>query len=217
MDAVAISRIGGAAGQEACVRGWLYNKRSSGKIQFLILRDGTGYCQCVVVKAEVEGRLGGGARRLTQESSLEIVGKVRKDERAPGGYELRSPPVEVLGPSPRTTRSRRRSTASSSCSIAAAPLAALVAAARRAARPLRGRAGDPRTSSTSATSPDRLADPDGPPARGPRRSSRPTTSARRRTSRSRGSSTSSPRPRRSARCTASARRSAPRSRRRGGT
>ena len=52
-ETTAISRIGERNGREATVRGWLYNRRSSGKIQFLIVRDGTGYLQTVVVKADV--------------------------------------------------------------------------------------------------------------------------------------------------------------------
>ena len=54
MEATPISHIGEKVGQTATVRGWLYNKRSSGKIQFLIVRDGTGYLQAVVAKAEVK-------------------------------------------------------------------------------------------------------------------------------------------------------------------
>jgi asparaginyl-tRNA synthetase len=99
MDATAISRIGTAAGREALVRGWLYNKRSSGKLQFLILRDGTGYIQCVVVKAEVPGEVWEAAEKAQQESSLEITGTVREDKRAPGGYELTVSRLSVVGPS----------------------------------------------------------------------------------------------------------------------
>ena len=99
MDATAISRIGSAAGREACVRGWLYNKRSSGKLQFLILRDGTGYLQCVVVKAEVPAEVWDAAEKAQQECSLEIAGTVREDKRAPGGYELTASRLTMLGAS----------------------------------------------------------------------------------------------------------------------
>jgi len=99
MEATAISRIGSAAGREAGVRGWLYNKRSSGKLQFLILRDGTGYLQCVVVKAEVPGEIWEAAEKAQQECSLAIEGTVREDKRAPGGYELTVSRLSVLGPS----------------------------------------------------------------------------------------------------------------------
>jgi asparaginyl-tRNA synthetase len=99
MDATAISGIGSAVGREACVRGWLYNKRSSGKLQFLILRDGSGYLQCVVVKAEVPGEVWEAAEKALQECSLEVTGAVREDKRAPGGYELTVSRLSVLGPS----------------------------------------------------------------------------------------------------------------------
>lgn len=75
-------------GEEITLRGWLYNKRSSGKIQFLIVRDATGLVQAVMVKKEVDPEYWENAARLTQESSLCISGIVRQDDRAPGGYEL---------------------------------------------------------------------------------------------------------------------------------
>ena len=69
---------------------WFANKRSSGKIAFLQLRDGTGFIQGVVVKAEVAEELFQNAKSLTQESSLYVTGIVREDERSPFGYELHS-------------------------------------------------------------------------------------------------------------------------------
>ncbi len=75
-------------GEEIWFRGWLVNRRSSGKIQFLILRDGSGFIQAVVSKADVPERVWEDAKRLTIESSLEARGRVRADRRAPGGYEL---------------------------------------------------------------------------------------------------------------------------------
>ena len=100
MDAIEIARIGGKAGSPATVRGWLYNKRSSGKIQFLIVRDGTGYLQCVVPRADVPAEVWDVAEKATQESSLSVTGVVRQDSRAPGGYEMTASAVEVLGASP---------------------------------------------------------------------------------------------------------------------
>ena len=97
--ATAIRHIGEKSGQTATVEGWLFNKRSSGKIQFLILRDGTGYLQAVVPRAEVEAPVWEAAERATQESSLRVVGTVREDRRAPGGFEMTASSVEVLGPS----------------------------------------------------------------------------------------------------------------------
>jgi asparaginyl-tRNA synthetase len=100
MDATSISRIGDRAGAKATVRGWLYNKRSSGKIQFLIVRDGTGYLQCVVPRADFAPEVWEAAEKATQESSLSVTGLVRQDSRAPGGYEMTASAVEILGASP---------------------------------------------------------------------------------------------------------------------
>ena len=99
MDVTAISRIGEKARQSATVRGWLYNRRSSGKIQFLIARDGTGYLQAVVVRTDVDPAVWDTAEKATQECSLTVTGTVREEKRAPGGYEMAATHVEVLGPS----------------------------------------------------------------------------------------------------------------------
>ncbi|BAH43493.1 MULTISPECIES: asparagine--tRNA ligase [Bacillales] len=91
-----IARIGQHVGQEVRLGCWLYNKRSSGKIQFLQLRDGSGFIQGVVVKAEVAEEVWENASQLTQESSLYITGSVRADDRAPSGYELTVTGVEII-------------------------------------------------------------------------------------------------------------------------
>ncbi|NRR20550.1 asparagine--tRNA ligase [Brevibacillus sp. MS2.2] len=91
-----IARIGQHVGQEVRLGCWLYNKRSSGKIQFLQLRDGSGFIQGVVVKAEVAEDVWENASQLTQESSLYITGVVRADDRAPSGYELTVTGVEII-------------------------------------------------------------------------------------------------------------------------
>jgi asparaginyl-tRNA synthetase len=96
-DTIAISHIGEKTGQTATVQGWLYNRRSSGKIQFLILRDGTGYLQCVVPRAEVAPEVWEQAEKATQECSLRVSGSVRAEARAPGGYEMAVQSVELLG------------------------------------------------------------------------------------------------------------------------
>src|SRR5262245_42902710 len=88
MLAVRIQDFGKHIGEEVTVRGWLHNKRSSGKLQFLILRDGSGFAQAVVAKAAVPAEAWEAADKAGQESSLEVTGKVREDKRAPGGYEL---------------------------------------------------------------------------------------------------------------------------------
>ncbi|HLG93700.1 MAG TPA: asparagine--tRNA ligase [candidate division Zixibacteria bacterium] len=83
-----ISDLGKYVGQDVEVAGWLYNRRSSGKIHFLLIRDGTGLAQGVLVKAEVPEEIFKLGEKITQESSLVATGKVRADSRAPGGYEL---------------------------------------------------------------------------------------------------------------------------------
>jgi asparaginyl-tRNA synthetase len=83
-----IANAGEYEGQDVTIKGWLYNKRSSGKIHFLIIRDGTGIMQGVMLKKEVPEEQFNMFEELTQESSIIVSGTVRKDDRAPGGYEL---------------------------------------------------------------------------------------------------------------------------------
>jgi asparaginyl-tRNA synthetase len=83
-----IEKIGEYVGKEASIRGWLYNKRSSGKVHFLLIRDGTGILQCVMGIKDVPEEIFHLADELPQESSLIVSGIVREDKRAPGGYEL---------------------------------------------------------------------------------------------------------------------------------
>jgi asparaginyl-tRNA synthetase len=83
-----IADFGKHVGQEVLVQGWLHNKRSSGKLQFLIVRDGSGFAQAVVAKAAVPAEAWEAAEQMGQESSLELQGKVKEDKRAPGGYEV---------------------------------------------------------------------------------------------------------------------------------
>ncbi len=91
-----IDRVGQFVGQMVTIRGWLYNKRSSGKIRFLLIRDGTGIIQSVIVKNEVAPEVFSATEILTQESSLEVNAKVRADARAPGGYELQVSDMRVI-------------------------------------------------------------------------------------------------------------------------
>jgi asparaginyl-tRNA synthetase len=83
-------------GQEVTLQGWLYNKRSSGKIRFPLLRDGTGIVQGVMVKGGVPDDVFARFDTLTQESSLVLTGKVRKEDRAPGGFELDVSDIRIL-------------------------------------------------------------------------------------------------------------------------
>ncbi|AEB08839.1 asparagine--tRNA ligase [Desulfobacca acetoxidans] len=93
---VYIADLPDKVGQEVSLRGWLYNKRSSGKVRFLILRDGTGLVQGVMVKGKLPETDFTAFDRLTQESSLSLEGVVRVEPRAPGGYELEVTAVHPL-------------------------------------------------------------------------------------------------------------------------
>jgi asparaginyl-tRNA synthetase len=75
-------------GQDVTLRGWLHNRRSSGKIHFLIVRDGTGFIQVVMSKADIGEELFARADHLTQETAIIVTGRVRADARAKGGFEL---------------------------------------------------------------------------------------------------------------------------------
>ena len=88
MQRVDISHVAEHVGEEVKVRGWVYNKRSSGSLVFLIVRDGTGFIQAVVAKGEVPDEDFLACDELTQESSLEVRGIIKADKRAPGGHEL---------------------------------------------------------------------------------------------------------------------------------
>ena len=91
-----LKHIGQHVGSEVEIRGWLYNKRSSGKILFLIIRDGTDLIQGVVVKSEVPAEVFEAAKRLTQESSLIVRGVVREEPRSISGYELNITDLEIV-------------------------------------------------------------------------------------------------------------------------
>ncbi len=91
-----IAEVHKYVGEEVKIGAWLANKRSSGKIAFLQLRDGTGFMQGVVVKNEVPEDVFQAAKTITQESSLYVTGVVQKDERSPFGYELNVKGIEVI-------------------------------------------------------------------------------------------------------------------------
>lgn len=96
MKWVYIEDISQHDGQEVEIRGWVYNKRSSGKVRFLLVRDGTGIIQGTVFHPDKDFPLFKVFDELTQESSVIVRGKVRQDRRAPGGYELEISDIEVL-------------------------------------------------------------------------------------------------------------------------
>ncbi len=96
MERIYLKHVGRYVGSEVEIRGWLYNKRSSGKIIFLIIRDGTNLIQGVVVKSEVPAEVFEAAKRLTQESSLIVRGVVREEPRSISGYELSVTDLEIV-------------------------------------------------------------------------------------------------------------------------
>ena len=91
-----IEDVAGHEGQAVTVRGWLANRRSSGKIHFLQIRDGSGFIQGVMSKAAVGEALFQRADHLSQESAITVTGTVRADTRAPGGYELDVTDLQVV-------------------------------------------------------------------------------------------------------------------------
>ncbi|HSS19321.1 MAG TPA: asparagine--tRNA ligase [Pyrinomonadaceae bacterium] len=91
-----ISKLAEHVGGEVIIQGWLYNQRSSGKIMFPQLRDGTGVVQCVALKSALAPELWDALKNLGQESALRIRGTVREDSRAPGGYEIDLVHAEIV-------------------------------------------------------------------------------------------------------------------------
>jgi aspartyl/asparaginyl-tRNA synthetase len=95
---VYISQLKDNIQKEITLEGWLYNSRASGKIQFLIIRDGTGLCQCIVEKGKVSDDLFEELKHLGQESSLKITGTIRQEARSVGGYELAVTGAQIISP-----------------------------------------------------------------------------------------------------------------------
>lgn len=97
---VRIQHIQDHVGETVQLKGWLYNKRGSGKVQFLHVRDGSGFIQCVLAKADCEEALFETAKKLTQESAVIITGEVKQDDRAPYcKHELQVKDVELVAAS----------------------------------------------------------------------------------------------------------------------
>ena len=91
-----IEDIGQHVDQEVTIKGWLYNKTDKGKLHFLMIRDGTGVIQAVVFQNNVSSHVFEEAGKLTQESSLMVTGTIKKDDRAPGGYEMDVNHLEIV-------------------------------------------------------------------------------------------------------------------------
>src|SRR5246500_3241608 len=102
MTAITIEQAGKYDGQEVTIRGWLYNMRESGKLLLPIFRDGTGIIQGVCALKESPEAFAA-LKGLTQESSVIVTGKIRAEQRAPGGYEIGVSKVEVLQKVPEST------------------------------------------------------------------------------------------------------------------
>ena len=96
MTRIYIEDAGKHVGEEVTLWGWLHHKRSSGKIQFLMIRDGSGYIQGVLVKNAVAPEVFEAAEALTHESSVKVTGKLREDSRAPSGFEMDLSNVEAV-------------------------------------------------------------------------------------------------------------------------
>lgn len=94
-----INNLSEHVGKEVTLKGWLYNKRESGKVKFLILRDGTGYLQCIVFKGNVTPEVFEIAEQLHQEAAYEVTGIIKEEPRAVGGYELDATDVKLISAS----------------------------------------------------------------------------------------------------------------------
>ncbi|HKQ19426.1 MAG TPA: asparagine--tRNA ligase [Candidatus Eisenbacteria bacterium] len=94
-----IEALPGKAGQTVVLEGWLYNRRSSGKIEFLQVRDGSGVVQCVAVKSELPEEVFARCATVAQECSIRVTGLVREDKRAPSGVEVTLTDLEIVAAS----------------------------------------------------------------------------------------------------------------------
>src|ERR687891_1902486 len=100
MTGVHISDLRAHVGETVVVRGWVVTTRSSGKIAFVVLRDGSGYVQGVLSKKEVPDTTWATFSSLTHESSVSVTGIVREEPRSPGGFELAIQNIDLIGGSP---------------------------------------------------------------------------------------------------------------------
>ena len=99
MQNTTVADIANHVGQQVRIQGWVYNRTDKGKLCFLLVRDGTGYVQCVAFKGDLDEKLFDQVMRLPQESSVKITGTVREDKRAPGipgGFEIGIKEVEIV-------------------------------------------------------------------------------------------------------------------------
>src|SRR5579884_978315 len=101
MADVRVEDLSKHVGETVTLRGWLYHRRSSGKLHFLEVRDGSGIVQCVVFKGNVSPETFAAADHIAQESSVEVVGTVKEHGRIKGAYEVDAKDVRVLAPATR--------------------------------------------------------------------------------------------------------------------
>ena len=100
LPTVRIENIHQYVGQKVRLQGWLFSRRGSGKVQFIHARDGSGFIQCVMGKADVSEEMFATARSLSQETAIEITGLVQAEERAPYcGHEIHAETVAIVSPS----------------------------------------------------------------------------------------------------------------------
>src|SRR6476619_2371493 len=97
---VRIAQLSPHSGQIVRVKGWVTHLRSSGKVAFVVMRDGTGILQCVLLKSSIPAEAWERFSQLTQETTIEVTGEVRPDKRAPGGFELGVSDLIITGPTP---------------------------------------------------------------------------------------------------------------------
>jgi len=132
-----IDEIAQHDGRSVTIRGWLHNRRSSGKIHFLIVRDGSGFIQAVMSKATVGEELFQQTGHLSQETAIVLEGMVRADARAPGGYEVDVASllvVDLARDYPITPRKSLRAWSRCCCMVFVAPSASrlmMAASSRR--------------------------------------------------------------------------------------
>src|ERR1700756_4250713 len=95
-----ISELPSNSGQAVRIRGWVTHVRSSGKVAFAVIRDGTGVLQAVLVKSQLSPETWARFGELTTETSVSVTGEVKAEPRAPGGFEIGATELAIIGGSP---------------------------------------------------------------------------------------------------------------------
>src|ERR1043165_986530 len=100
LSTIRIAELRDHVGRATTIRGWVTHVRSSGKVAFAVVRDGTGVMQAVFVKTQLPPDIWERFKELTLETSVHVTGEVRAEPRAPGGYEMGVAGLAIIGPSP---------------------------------------------------------------------------------------------------------------------